>query len=124
MGGPAQKITRHIDPKFVYLHVWAACGYGGADWFYFANRRNADVIARFPDEFSCSHYLQKGVLPNPCAYCLGCECSLVAWLTFNNVRFKAMPFNDYMPAKFCGAPCPGDFKVSRRYKKTNLTGYL
>merc|ERR1712028_154754 len=44
-----------LDPNQVYLHAWAACGYGGADWFYFTGRKTADVLARFSDEFSCEH---------------------------------------------------------------------
>merc|ERR1711998_434925 len=80
---PAGKVSR-LDKKYVHLHTWAACGYGGADWFYFTGRHNADVIGRFADEFSCQHYKQKGVLPVPCKACLGCECSLVAWLLTNN----------------------------------------
>merc|ERR1712232_1400723 len=68
-----------FDRNNVYLHSWAACGYGGADWFFFAGRDKADVIARMPDEFSCEMYRQVGILPQPCFYCLGCECTMVAW---------------------------------------------
>lgn len=101
-----------IKPTSVYLHSWAACGYGGGDWFYAAPRKHADVIARFADEMTCERLQRDRILPRPCANCLGCECMLVAWLLSNGIQVAPIPWNTNSVSKFCGAGCPNDWQVT------------
>lgn len=81
----------------LYLSQWAAC-YGGADWFYLAPRRVADIVARFADEMSCERLKHPKIMPY-CSGCLGNECWLAAWMVANGVALERT-WLDVIPAKF------------------------
>lgn len=110
VAGPASKLST----KWAYMKIYAACGYGGADWLYIAPRHIADVIARFPDDMTCNALKRKDILPKPCKDCIGCECMLAAWLLSNGLTFSHLPWDGMIPLKFCGPGCAADWEPTPR----------
>jgi hypothetical protein len=105
--GPVMELERAA-----HFHAWNVA-YGGADWFYALPREYADVLARFPDEASCSQ-LQHPDIQKNCEI-LGCECWVASWMLQQKVPFKQFVgtnSNSCIPAKFCGEPCPHDWDIS------------
>jgi len=96
----------------VHVSPWAACGYGGMDWFYAVPRKLAETVADFASDVSCSDYKSSPKIGKNCAKCPGCECWLAAWMFAKNVTFQKLPWQWFTPAKFCGAECPGDWDVT------------
>jgi hypothetical protein len=95
-----------------YFHAWNVA-YGGADWFYALPRTYAEVLARFPDEASCSQLHHPEIQKN--CKILGCECWVASWMLQQGVPFKqfvGINSNACIPAKFCGEPCANDWHVS------------
>lgn len=101
-----------LDNKVAHVSPWAACGFGGMDWFFALPREHADTLARFTSGVECSQYKNNPDVPPTCNSCPGCECWFAAWMYANNVSFQRLPWQWFTPAKFCGADCPGDWDVT------------
>jgi hypothetical protein len=99
----------------VYVSPWAACGYGGMDWFYAVPRQYADTVADFTSSVSCSDYHSNPDISHKCSACLGCECWLAAWMYAKKVPFRELPWAWFTPSKFCNhlTDCPDDWNVTQ-----------
>jgi hypothetical protein len=110
---PAPLITS-LDRDKAYFTPWAACGYGGMDWFFALPRRHADSVAQFSSGIQCSHFRHKSI-QSVCLTCPGCECWMAAWMFASNVSFTRLPWGWFTPAKFCpGDACPSDWEVTQQ----------
>ena len=111
---PAARYTK-LRTDTVYVKPWAACGFGGMDWWYVMPRQHADTLARFPDNMKCE-YLQHPKVQPVCADCIGCECFLAAWMYSQKVKFERVPppWDGFIPMKFCGGGCAPDWTVNKK----------
>lgn len=102
-----------LDIKAVHVSPWAACGFGGMDWFFAMPRAHADTLSRFTSEVECSQYKTNPNVSKTCDACPGCECWFAAYMYSKSVPFQALPWQWLTPAKFCGAAdCPVDWEVN------------
>jgi len=101
-----------LDSEKAYFTPWGQCGYGGMDWFYAIPRQHADTVGNFASHVSCSDYKSDPAIAETCNACAGCECWMAAWLHAQKVSFTRLPWAWAAPAKFCGADCPPDWKVT------------
>jgi len=116
---PDVYFTRPVTPAFTldvnsaHVSPWAACGYGGMDWFYALPRKHADTVAEFSTGVSCSDFKSSPEIQHNCYNCPGCECWMAAWMFAKNVSFTKLPWQWFTPSKFCGAEdCPADWDVT------------
>jgi len=104
--------ARFLDANAVQVSPWAACGFGGMDWFYAVPRKHAETIGDFASSVSCEDYKSSPAIKGNCSSCPGCECWMAAWMFAKNIPFERLPWGWFTPSKFCGTDCPHDWDVN------------
>jgi hypothetical protein len=110
---PVAPVTM-LDTNSVHVSPWAACGFGGMDWFYAMPRKFADTYAEFSTGVSCDDYFTDANIATQCNKCLGCECWQAAWMMKKNLTFTKLPWQWFIPGKFCGDDCPADWEATAK----------